>query len=72
MPRARVSLHIKKPKPRASMKNKIEKIHDLFDVYNTIHKIWAVGQLQWQCYHHHQQNPQPCPDSMVLAGEEKK
>ena len=35
---ARVSLHIQKPMPQASVKNKIEKIHTLFDVYNAIHK----------------------------------
>ena len=32
----------------------------------------GVGQLRWQCYRRHQQNPQPCPDSVVLAQEEKK
>ena len=30
-----------------------------------------MGQLRWQCYCRHQQSPQPCPDSVVLAGEEK-
>ena len=30
------------------------------------------GQLRWQCYRRHQQNPQPCPDGVVLAREEKK
>ena len=35
---ARVCLHIQKPKPQASIKNKIDKFHKLFDVYNTIHK----------------------------------
>ena len=39
-PRARVCLHIQKPKPQATVKNKIEKIHKLFHVYNTIHKQW--------------------------------
>ena len=34
--------------------------------------MMGVGQLRWQCYRRHQQNPQPCPDSVVLAGEEKK
>ena len=67
MPRARVSLHIQKPKPQANIKNKIGKIHKLFDVYNAIHKRW-VGQLRWQCYRRHQQNPLPCPDSVVSAG----
>ena len=37
-PRARVSLHIQKPKPQASIKNKKEKFHKLFDLHNTIHK----------------------------------
>ena len=32
----------------------------------------GVGQLRWQCYRRHQQNTQPCPDSVVLAGKEKK
>ena len=32
-PRARVCLHIQKPKPQASTKNKIDKFHKLFDVY---------------------------------------
>ena len=36
---ARVSLHIQKPKPQASMKNKIEKIYKLFDVYNLTMKF---------------------------------
>ena len=64
MPWARVSLHIQKPKPKASIKNKIEKIHKLFDVHNTIHKrtgYMAVAMamlpprptepiaLPWQC-----------------------
>ena len=40
-PRARVSLHIQKQKPQASIKNKIVKIHKLFDVYNAIHKRWV-------------------------------
>ena len=35
MPRAGISLHIQKPKPQTSLKNKIEKIHILFNVYNT-------------------------------------
>ena len=39
-PLARVRLHIQKPKPPASIKNKIEKFHKLFDVYNTIHNRW--------------------------------
>ena len=34
--------------------------------------MMGVGQLRWQCYRRHQQNPQSCPDSVVLAGEEKK
>ena len=37
-PRARVCLHIQKPKPLATIKNEIEKIHKLFDVYSAIHK----------------------------------
>ena len=36
----RVCLHIQKPKPQASIKNKIDKVNKLFDVYNTIHKRW--------------------------------
>ena len=36
--RARVCLHIQKPKPQATIKNEIEKIRKLFDVYNTMHK----------------------------------
>ena len=35
---ARVCLHIQKPKPKATIKNEIEKIHKLFDIYKTIHK----------------------------------
>ena len=31
-----------------------------------------VGQTRWQFYRHHQQNPLPCPNSMVLAGEKNK
>ena len=42
-PLARVSLQIQKPKPQASIKNKIEKIHKLFDAYNAIHKRWGWG-----------------------------
>ena len=38
---ARVRLHIQKPKPQASIKNKIGKIHKLFDVYDAIHKRWG-------------------------------
>ena len=34
--------------------------------------MMGVGQLRWQCYRRHQQNPWPCPDSVVLAGEKKK
>ena len=40
-PFARVGLHIQKPKPQASIINKIEKIHKLLDVYNAIHKKWG-------------------------------
>ena len=54
--RVRVSLHIQKLKPQAAIKNKIEKIHKLFDVYNT-QKMMGIGQLRWQCYRCHQQNP---------------
>ena len=32
----------------------------------------GVGKLRWKCYRHHQQNPLPCPDSMVLVGQKKK
>ena len=28
---------------RGSIRNKIEKIHKLFDVYNAIHKRWVLG-----------------------------
>ena len=31
----------------------------------------GVGQARWQCYRRHQENPQPCPNSVVLAGEKK-
>ena len=31
----------------------------------------GVWQFRWQCYRCHLQNPYPCPDSVVLAGEEK-
>ena len=34
--RAGICLHIHKLKPQASIKNKIEKFHKLFDVYNTV------------------------------------
>ena len=37
-PHARISLHIQKPKPQASIKNEIEKSNELFDAYNTIHE----------------------------------
>ena len=39
-PRARVAFRIQKPKPQASIQNKTEKFHKLFDAYNTIHTIW--------------------------------
>ena len=29
----------------------------------------GVEQTRWQCYCRHQQNPKPCPNSVVLAGE---
>ena len=38
-PWARVSLHIQKPKPQASIKNEIEKIHKLFDVYVSLETV---------------------------------
>ena len=34
--------------------------------------MMGVGQLRWQCYRRQEQNPSPCPDSTVLAVEEKK
>ena len=37
-PLARVSHHVQKQKPQASVENKIKKLHKLSDVYNTIHK----------------------------------
>ena len=37
-PRARIRLHIQRPKPQASIKNKIGKLYKLFDIYNTIPK----------------------------------
>ena len=69
MPLARVSFHIQKPKPHSSIKNKLNKIHNQFYVYNTIHKIRgrAVAMAILPPPH-----PEPCPDSVVLAGEEKK
>ena len=42
---ARVCLHIQKPKPQVTMKNEIEKIHKLFDVYNNTQTMMGVGQL---------------------------
>ena len=57
MTRARVCLHIQKPKPQATIKNEIEKIHKLFDVYNYTQMMIGVGQLWWQCYRRHQQTP---------------
>ena len=33
--------------------------------------MW-VGQLRWQRFRLHQQNPQPCSDSVILAEEEKR
>ena len=56
------------------MKNEIEKIHKLFDVYNTIHKddggrAVAMAMFTGNVY---QQYQLPCPDSVVLGGEEKK
>ena len=47
--------HIRKPKPQASIKNKIYEFHKLLNVYNTIHRMIGVGQLRWQCYRRHQQ-----------------
>ena len=53
-----VNLHIQKPKPQTSVKNKIEKIHKLFDVYNTIcihcnsphiHISFAVHAVVYTC-----------------------
>ena len=38
---AKVSLHIQKPKPQASIKNKVEKIHKLFDVTMQYTKNWG-------------------------------
>ena len=32
----------------------------------------GVGQLRWQYYRRHQPNPQPWPETGVLAEEEKK
>ena len=32
----------------------------------------GVGQTRWQCYRRHQQNPQPCPNSVVIAGEKER
>ena len=31
----------------------------------------GVGQTRWQCYRRHPHNPQPCPNSVVLAGKKK-
>ena len=36
--RARVSIHIQKRKPPASIRNKIKKFHKLFNAYTTFHK----------------------------------
>ena len=40
-PRAKINLHIQKPQPQVSIKNKTEKIHKLFDVYNTMNKRYG-------------------------------
>ena len=40
-PQARVSLHIQNPKPRVRIKNRIEKIHKLFDVTMEYTKDWG-------------------------------
>ena len=38
-------LHIQKPRTQEGIKNKIEKFHKLFNVYNTIHNIlWRYGR----------------------------
>ena len=71
-PRARVSLHVQKPKPQASLKKYMKKLHELFDVYNIIHKKTGLRQLRWQCHRRHQQNPQPCPDGVFSTREETK
>ena len=34
--------------------------------------MMRVGQLRWQCYRRHQNNPEPSSHSVALAGEEKK
>ena len=46
-PRAKVNLHIQKPKPQARIKNKIEKIHKLFDVYGFSHKHDLPSGMRW-------------------------
>ena len=33
--------------------------------------MMGVGQLRWQCYLRHQQNPQPYPDSVVFEWDGK-
>ena len=45
-PQAMVSLDVQKPKPQASIENKIKKFHKQFDVYNTMHKNYGVGALR--------------------------
>ena len=35
-------------------------------------KMMGVGQLRWQFYRSNKQNTKPCPDSVVLALEEKR
>ena len=55
---ARVCLHIQKPKPQATIKNEIKKIHInylMFTIQCTNND--GVGQLRCQCYRRHQQNP---------------
>ena len=34
--------------------------------------IVGEGQLRWKCYRRQHQTAQPCPDSVVLVGNEKK
>ena len=57
-PRAGVCLHIQKPKPQATIKNVIKKksINYLKFTIKCTNDDGA-GQLRWQCYRRHQQNP---------------
>ena len=68
----KVCLQIQKPKPQESIKNKTDKFNQLFGLQYNTQTMMGVGQLQWQCYRQHHQNPKPCPDIVVSVEKEKK